>query len=50
MVLRLLRKLGMDSQGERESGRAGVLDSTSSTLAAFNVANPARSAAAAVNR
>jgi len=35
----LLRKLGMFSQGERESGRAGVLDSTSSTLAAFNAAN-----------
>ena len=32
----------MFSQGERESGRAGVLDSTSSTLAALNAANTKR--------
>ena len=38
------------SQGERESGRAGVLDSTSSTLAAFNAAKTVRSASAAGNR
>jgi hypothetical protein len=38
------------SQGERESGRAGVLDSTSSTLAAFNAAKTVRSASAAANR
>ena len=37
-------------QGERESGRAGVLDSTSSTLAAFNAADAGRSASAAANR
>ena len=39
---RLLRKLAPFSQGERESGRAGVLDGTSSTpvhtYAAFNAA------------
>ena len=47
---RLLRKLEMISQGERESGRAGVLDSTSSTLAAFNAAKTVRSVSAAGNR
>ena len=38
------------SQGEREFGRAGVLDSTSSTRTAFNPAKMGRSASAAVNR
>ena len=40
----------MFSQGERESGRAGVLASTSSTLAVFNAAKTVRSVSAAVNR
>ena len=34
-------------QGERESGRAVVLDSTSSTLAAFNATPAVQSASAA---
>ena len=38
----------LDWQGERASGRAGVLDSTSSTRTAFNAANAGRSAPAAV--
>ncbi len=46
--LRARTRRGLDWQGERESGRAGVLDSTSSTRAAFNAANAVRSASAAV--
>ena len=47
---RLLRKLAWQRQGEHESGRAVVLDSTSSTLAAFNAADAVRAASAAASR